>query len=56
MDPGYEGDQLLEAAVARGVYFEVADALLVSCYEERHMIEDMHHGLLAMEVSHGDGP
>ncbi|WP_226652617.1 hypothetical protein [Streptomyces hydrogenans] len=52
VDPGYEGDQLLEAAVARGVYFEVADALLVSCYEERHMIEDMHHGLLAMEVSH----
>ncbi|GHI25539.1 hypothetical protein Shyd_69100 [Streptomyces hydrogenans] len=34
------------------MYFEVADALLVSCYEERHMIEDMHHGLLAMEVSH----
>ncbi|MFC9734335.1 hypothetical protein ACFWGM_35140 [Streptomyces roseolus] len=34
------------------MYFEVADMLLVSCYEERHMDEDVHHGLLAMEVSH----
>ncbi|MFB8314666.1 hypothetical protein ACFC5T_40110 [Streptomyces sp. NPDC055961] len=52
VDPGEEGDQLISAAIAQGVYAEVSEALLVSCYEERHMIEDVYWGETAMEVSH----
>ncbi|MFE9743225.1 hypothetical protein [Streptomyces sp. NPDC006477] len=52
VDPGEAGDQLIAAAVTQGAYFEVSNALLVSCYEERDMIDDVYWGETAMEVSH----